>query len=260
MTSETAPVQTTTPAPAVQAPVGTQSLRKFTVAPYIVPGTLTLLIALASIRFFMAAFFEIPLRLEIRPERVNWNGRVFTPPGLLSRLEEGHLEFQIKERLIIYGNDTVRSLPMRGNIPPLHELWVTNNPVKSLPEDIGEQTALETLSVTNARLTRLPESIGNLTNLKYLYLYGNNLNSLPDSIGNLANLELLDLSHNNLTQLPPTLAKLEYVEVLNLTGNKLTSFPRFLPPYLKILFIGDNPIPYPSLRDALLKEGDEIYY
>jgi Leucine-rich repeat (LRR) protein len=58
------------------------------------------------------------------------------------------------------------------------------------------------------RLTSVPESLGNLTALKFLDLSGNRLTSVPESLGNLTALRRLDLRDNQLTVLPQRLADL----------------------------------------------------
>ncbi|MHA1341742.1 MAG: leucine-rich repeat domain-containing protein [Promethearchaeota archaeon] len=62
------------------------------------------------------------------------------------------------------------------------ELWIKDNQLSSLPENIGNLNKLESLNLSCNKLSSLPESIVYLKNLTYLYLSENNLSSLPGTI------------------------------------------------------------------------------
>ena len=66
----------------------------------------------------------------------------------------------------------------------------------TLPENIGELSALRKLALNNNELTSIPESITSLTSLEQLLLESNKITSLPDDIGNLVNLEVLIINFN----------------------------------------------------------------
>ena len=59
------------------------------------------------------------------------------------------------------------------------------NLLTSLPESIGDLSALKALSAVGNQITALPQSIGNLQSLTSLELAGNKLEQLPETIGNL---------------------------------------------------------------------------
>ena len=61
--------------------------------------------------------------------------------------------------------------------------------LKTLPESIGQLTALEKLQLNSNELKSLPETIGQLTALRILHLYENQLTELPETLKNLTNLE-----------------------------------------------------------------------
>jgi Leucine-rich repeat (LRR) protein len=67
--------------------------------------------------------------------------------------------------------------------------------------------------LTNNLLHSIPDTIGNLTALKGLWLVMNPLPSLPESIGNLTSLEFLCLDESFLSPLPETLKR--WLETLN---------------------------------------------
>ena len=105
------------------------------------------------------------------------------------------------------------------------ELFLRNNQLTSLPEEISKLTNLQTLSLSNNQLTSLPEEISKLTNLQELSLSNNQLKSVPEEISKLTNLWELHLSSNQLTSLPDSIGNLKQLGRLNISENKLTSLP-----------------------------------
>lgn len=111
-----------------------------------------------------------------------------------------------------------------SSINKIAVLIVTNNPLKSLPDPIGELTQLRELALMDNRISAIPDSIGNLKGLLYLYLSRNKLASLPKSISQLSRLRILYLNGNQLTTIPE-LDKLTELKELVLADNKLVSLP-----------------------------------
>ena len=74
--------------------------------------------------------------------------------------------------------DEMDSAVLNATDISLYNLPITN------VEGIGIFTNLSTLYLFDNQLTSLPDEIGNLTNLKTLYLFNNQLTSLPEGIGN----------------------------------------------------------------------------
>jgi len=100
-----------------------------------------------------------------------------------------------------------------------------NNITDTIPNEIGQLTALEYLELGKNNLTGpIPTEIGQLTNLKYLYLLNNNLSGeIPTEIGQLTNLTNLNLSQNQLTgTIPVEIGQLTNLTYLNLYRNRLT--------------------------------------
>ena len=118
------------------------------------------------------------------------------------------------------------SLPEQiGNLTALKVLNLSNNQLTTLPEQIRNLTALTVLNLARNQLTTLPEQIGNLTALKSLDLSQNQLTTLPEKIGKLTALNFLDLSQNQLTTLPEQVGSLAALTFLNLSHNQLTALP-----------------------------------
>jgi len=84
------------------------------------------------------------------------------------------------------------------------------------------------LSLSELRLSSIPEQIGELTALTSLDLSVNQLTTLPESIGGLNALTSLDLSVNQLTALPESIGGLNALTNLYLSGNQLTPSPALL--------------------------------
>ena len=153
-----------------------------------------------------------------------------------------------------------------GNLTALTSLDLRGNPLTELPERIGDLTALTFLNLSHNQLTTLPESIGGLTALTFLYLIGNQLTTLPESIGGLNALTDLYLSDNRLTTLPESIGGLNALRGLYLGGNQLTTLPESIGGLnaLTRLDLDNNPLtPSPTLLDRLSEletKGCNILY
>ena len=124
-------------------------------------------------------------------------------------------------------NDLTGSLPPElGNLVALETLRLTFNDLTgSLPPELGNPVALETLNLGWNDLTGpIPPEFGNLASLTELDLGGNSLSgSVPPELGNLSRLETLDLSLSDLTgSIPPELGNLTNLTTLDLSSNEFS--------------------------------------
>ena len=133
----------------------------------------------------------------------------------LRRLTHLHLE-----------SNQLESLPDAiGQLTALQKLWLGNNQLESLPDAIGQLTALVELRLDSNQLESLPDAIGQLTALLELSLENNQLESLPDAIGRLTALQTLWLGSNQLGSLPDAIGRLTALQTLWLANNQLESLP-----------------------------------
>jgi internalin A len=115
-----------------------------------------------------------------------------------------------------------------GNLTALTELDLSDNRLTSVPKWLGNLTALTILDLRANRLTSVPKWLGNLTALTELYLYRNRLASVPESLGNLTALTRLSLGGNRLASVPESLGNLTALTGLYLNENRLASVPESL--------------------------------
>jgi hypothetical protein len=112
------------------------------------------------------------------------------------------------------------SLPVVGLASTESGAWPQERELPAL-RPVASTVGIEPSEQDGNRLTSIPQSLGNLSALETLDLSGNRLASIPQSLGNLSALETLDLSGNRLTSIPQSLADLRVDGLqLNLSDNR----------------------------------------
>jgi len=103
----------------------------------------------------------------------------------------------------------------------LKQLDLSGNGMGILPEFFQHFKRLEELdvSLSSSSSSSLPDFIGELSALKNLDLYYSSLRSFPESFRNLSNLEELNLRENKLESLPEWFIELKSLKTLILDGN-----------------------------------------
>jgi len=147
----------------------------------------------------------------------------------------------------------------------LEVLDMTDNHLKTLPDDFGKLKHLKILFLSNNLFNEVPPVLSKCPNLsmigfrnnqistlaenalplstRWLILTDNALEKLPESIGDLTLLQKCMLSGNLLTALPQSMQKCHNLELLRISVNKLESLPSVLLslPKLSWLAYGGNP-------------------
>lgn len=108
-------------------------------------------------------------------------------------------------------------------ICPITKLYLDDNQLQALPENIDVLFDLTTLSVYDNHLRVLPAAVCNLKNVKTLMVQNNELAVLPDGMEKLEQLERLYISQNKISQLPSGLAQLAGLHSLYMKGNCIKS-------------------------------------
>ncbi|ORX83716.1 L domain-like protein [Anaeromyces robustus] len=117
-------------------------------------------------------------------------------------------------------NDTISILPDNiGNLKNLKRLDIRNNKLKTIPSSIKNLSKLEYLNLSNNPITKLPEEIGDLTELRLIYLNNCKLEQLFSSITKLSNLQELEIKNNKLKSIPKELGNLKNLKRLDLNNN-----------------------------------------
>ena len=132
---------------------------------------------------------------------------------------------------VLYLNDNA----LRSNSFPrsfielrhLSVLWIQNNRLKSVPNEIGELVSLQHLNAGHNQIKTITHRLFSLPKLKSLWLNNNDISCIPQQIGNLLCIETLDLQHNCLKQLPSCLETMPRLKVLKLDGNRLSNRQMF---------------------------------
>lgn len=155
----------------------------------------------------------------------------------------------------------------------LEILDLSNNHLKSLPDDMGRLTHLKAVFFANNEFEEIPEMltqcpqlsiIGFKANrirrisdpalspiLRWLILTDNQIERLPPTISSLSKLQKLMLAGNRLRSLPDEMAACQNLELIRLSANQLTSLPPWLfsLPRLSWLAYAGNPCCATSLAE-----------
>jgi len=141
----------------------------------------------------------------------------------LSELPAGVERWAKLEKLFLNDNQLSSLPPAIRGWERLEKLYVNNNLLTKLPAEIGELCDnLDELYVLENSLAALPEQLCHCAKLNKLYLHHNQITALPQGLSGLRNLEILHVGDNKLTQLPP-LYEIPTIKFIHANNNKLNS-------------------------------------
>jgi adenylate cyclase len=150
----------------------------------------------------------------------------------------------------------------------LKYLVLSDNPLKTIPEEFCDLADLEELTLSSMRLAQLPKSLGNLKKLKTLDVFLNRLTQINTTglesltkllaswnyvktldVGDCRNLLILDVCSNNLEEIPMNLHVCQGLRDLRLRFNMIRTVPDLSLPNLTRLNLSHNFITF--LPDSL---------
>lgn len=145
----------------------------------------------------------------------------------------------------------------------LKKLFLRNNKIGRIPQEINRLKRLSVLDLSNNDLTSMHAKIFDLKNLEVLILNNNKIKNIPSQIKNLKRLRILGLANNKFTALNEHLNFLTELKELNLSGNDFVEFPLeiFNQRNLERLWFCRSDINIPDLKDLknYLPHLEKIY-
>ena len=123
------------------------------------------------------------------------------------------------------GRTTIAAMGVVQHETNLETLFLGDNKISIIPEEIKYLTNLKVLYIQNNKISVIPEEIKYLTNLEILYLNNNQISVIPKEIKYLTNLKRLTLSYNKISMIPEEIKYLINLKKLYLTNNKILVIP-----------------------------------
>ncbi len=130
--------------------------------------------------------------------------------------------------LLDLSDNKLRSVPDDiFNLPALQELYLNDNYIAHIPESIGNLGAtLVRLHLHDNKLSTLPKSLANLGLLQHLCIDNNQFTTVPDVIQHLRALQELDADDNKITMVPDWIGNLVNLLELDLSNNRISQLPQ----------------------------------
>jgi Protein tyrosine and serine/threonine kinase/Leucine rich repeat len=189
--------------------------------------------------------------------------------GGLTQLPPEVLDLADSLEILDLSNNHLKSLPEDfARLQRLKIAFFTNNDFEDIPAVLSQCPHLSMVSFKSNHLggvgdRALPPSI------RWLILTDNHIEQLPDSLGSMSQLQKLMLAGNQLRLLPETLASCQNLELIRISANQFQSLPRWLfsLPRLAWLAFAGNPLgsiapasqqPLPDIDWADLSVGETL--
>ena len=104
-----------------------------------------------------------------------------------------------------------------------NKLDLSHKNLQTIPAELYEESALKELWLSDNQITQIPEEIRYLWNLKRFSIYKNQLDSL-NVLCQMIQLKIINPSVNKLSSLPEQIGDLKNLQVLDLNYNQLTIY------------------------------------
>lgn len=109
--------------------------------------------------------------------------------------------------------------------PQAQQLDISNNMLRSLPQELESGKSLFSINASHNRLEKLPDILCSLPSLEKLDVSFNVLKTLPEQIGSLKKLVRINAKHNALKSLPESMQACTSLRWLDLEENPLEQMP-----------------------------------
>lgn len=107
-------------------------------------------------------------------------------------------QLKFLENLDLNGNKiTLNASDDWSGLYKVNNIDLSNNPITTLPDSLGQLKSLETLSLANTQITAIPDSFSNLTWLRNVNLSNTKLTITPKAFSAWVNLEKLNITGVN---------------------------------------------------------------
>lgn len=140
-------------------------------------------------------------------------------------------------------NNRLKSLPEEfGRLQKLRIVFLSNNEFEELPEVLSACPALSMIGFKSNRIQTIAEN-ALPASVRWLILTDNQIEQLPSTMGRLLKLQKLMLAGNRLRSLPDAMSACQNLELIRLSANGLPSLPPWLftLPRLSWLAYSGNP-------------------
>jgi Leucine-rich repeat (LRR) protein len=118
----------------------------------------------------------------------------------------------------------------------LKELWLDDNQILQIPEEIRYLSTLKRFSIYKNQLDSL-DVLCHMIQLERINASVNKLSYLPEQIGNLKKLQVLDLNYNQISELPDSVGYLLDLRFILLASNRLNSLPHLLHNLTSLIYL-----------------------
>lgn len=108
-----------------------------------------------------------------------------------------------------------------AKLPKLRSLWIRNNQLTTLGDDVNEMKQLVNLYVEHNQLAELPNVLSGLDSLRILHLSFNSFTILPESLTTAPKLILLHADNCNITKIPTIFAEEKNIKGIVINNNRL---------------------------------------
>ena len=160
----------------------------------------------------------------------------------------------------------IRDIPVAvdllGDLMQLEVLDLHNNLLKNIPPSLVKLTNLKSLNLSDNHIRTLPNDIGDLISLSALELSRNELQFVPVSVLQCTSLTTLSLHSNVLEVLPDAIGTLPLLTKLDISGNRIKYLPFSIgfSNSLKELILFGNPLEQPPIEEALKNLTHVMWY